>query len=157
MVQSVGPLLKTGRGPKRCAILRDPETKNTLLCGKGIMMAEIAAVVLNFTTIYDFNKISGSIIQLLTYTNVPNPVLLPFSLDGLANLIDVRHDKMLHCSYNLRSRSMSIAVWCFPFDLSTWIVVAVMLCLFWLLQAISRYRIPFSHSSEPLSVVSIKS
>jgi hypothetical protein len=125
------------------AFIRAMGTKQSRIYTKEIMMAEIAAEFLNFTTVYPsdlFNRSghpTGNIgpiypNQLVLETDLPHNVLN----DLLKVFLD--YDNLfVYCTYNLRSQSMSIAVWFFPFDLLSWIAVTVILCLFWVLKIVN--------------------
>jgi F0F1-type ATP synthase membrane subunit a len=132
--------LKLGSDTRRCAFLRVPGNKKTRLCTKPVIMAEIAADVLNFTTVYTYDLVNrsgypaGSIAEipeskLYLDTNLPESFFM-----GSFSLVYERYHTFVYCNYNIRSRSMSIAVWFFPYDFSSWIIVVVILCLFLLVQ-----------------------
>jgi hypothetical protein len=53
---------------------------------------------------------------------------------GSFSLVYERYHTLVYCNYNIRSRSMSIAVWFFPFDFLSWIIVVVIICMFLLVQ-----------------------
>jgi hypothetical protein len=128
---------------RRCAFLRVQGEKDTFMCTKEIMMAEAAADVLNFTTVYTNDWVNRSEYPtgVISYVFSTDLVLDSNRPENVARsiftLIFVFPPKFVYCSYNTRARSMSIAVWFFPFDLISWIVVLGILCLFWLLQVIS--------------------
>jgi hypothetical protein len=113
------------------------------MCTNEIMMAEAAADVLNFTTVYTNDWVNRSeyptgVISYVFSTDLVLDSNRPENVArGIFILINFFPKKMVYCSYNIRARSMSMAVWFFPFDLVSWIVVLGILCLFWLLQVIS--------------------
>jgi hypothetical protein len=143
---------------RRCAFLKLLRSKQPRLCTKEIIMAEVAAEFLNFTTVYPSD--------LLNRSGYPSGKIVPIHSDQLVldlpqnvlndffQLIYVYDHLFVYCTYNLRSRSMSIAVWFFPFDVLSWVVVVVILCLFWVLQIVSsRSPCTLQAISESLLVI----
>jgi hypothetical protein len=136
-----------GGNPGRCATLRVPGNKQTLLCMKWTIMAEVAAAALNFTRVYTYDRVNrsgyptGEITTILSTEFDPDASLLHKEFRGLVHLGDVEYHTFVYCTYNRRSQSMSIAVWFLPFDVSCWIITAVLFCLFFLLQIINPGRL----------------
>jgi hypothetical protein len=152
---------RQGKDTKRCAFLRVPGNKITRRCTMDLMMAEVAADFLNFTTVYPLDLVyrsgypAGAISDILSQSLYLSDKTLPHTaLKGLFHLNYHYYRTFIYCTYNLRSRSMSIAVWFFPFDILSWIVVAVLLCLFWLLHVISASS-PYSFQTICNSLVAI--
>jgi F0F1-type ATP synthase membrane subunit a len=133
-------VLRLGSDTRRCAFLRVAGNKKTRLCTKQVIMAEIAADVLNFTTVYTYDLVNRSGYPAGSIAEVPGSKLyldksLPESFFmGSFSLVYERYHTFVYCNYNIRSRSMSIAVWFFPYDFSSWIIVVVIHCLFLLVQ-----------------------
>jgi hypothetical protein len=153
-------VINHGEDTRPSAFIRALGNKQSRIYTKEILMAEVAADFLNFTTVYPSDLLNrsghptgqiGSIHsnELVLETDLPTNVLN----DLLKVVFDYDH-LFVYCTYNLRSRSMSIAVWFFPFDLLSWIAVAVILCLFWVLQIVSS-RYPYTPQvlSESLLVI----
>jgi hypothetical protein len=140
-------ILEGGGNPERCATLRVPGNKQTLLCMKRTIIVEVAAAALNFTTVYTYDIANrsgyptGEISTSLSTEFDPDASLLRKQYLGLIQLSDVEYPKFVYCTYNRRSQSMSIAVWFLPFDVSCWIITVVLFCLFFLLQIISSGRL----------------
>jgi hypothetical protein len=141
--RDINALMNTDINSRRCASLRSPPLKGTLLCTKLTMMAEVAADVLNFTTVYTHNVVnrsifpSGELLGIYSREFDPDRRLMAKCFGGLIQLSDIVQPEFVYCIYNIQSRSMSFAVWFHPFDKTTWIAIIIFLCFFWLVQIIS--------------------
>jgi hypothetical protein len=133
-------MLSRGENPGRCATLRVAGNKQTLLCMKWTIVAEVAAAALNFTTVYTYDTVNwsgyptGEILASLPTEFDPDARLLNIQFRGLIQLSDVEYHPFVYCTYNRRSQSMSIAVWFHPFDVSCWIITVL------LIRSASNYK-----------------
>jgi hypothetical protein len=141
-------LSRPGNYPKRCSSLRSSHNKRALLCNLLTVMAEVAADVRNFTTVYtnDFsNNVyrTGEIVRISFGEFDPDETLTDLKNDGAGRIIqlnEVVSPAFVYCTDNLRSRSMSLSVWFNPFDFPSWICIIILLWLYWVFQIISSGR-----------------
>jgi hypothetical protein len=126
----------------QCGFRRVPGSKQSIYCIEDTMIADFASDVLNFTKVsnYTVNRSAfptGLLTSIYSSNLYPNKLLYYYNLGYLIQVYDVDHSTFLYCTYNLRSRSISMAVWFSPFDFSIWTAVIIVLCLFCLMQVIS--------------------